>query len=161
MQEEIILGIDPGTAILGYGVIKKRGDKLQMLVADCVRSKASTSISERLLKIAQELKIIIDQYQPTEIVVEEIFFSKNVKTAISVAQARGVVLLTAAQAKIKLTEYKPNQIKQAVCGYGQADKRQVQEMVKRILCLKEIIKPDDAADALAAAICHAHTRRIG
>lgn len=158
-NETIILGIDPGTAILGYGVISKRGNRLQMIDVGCIRNAVKTSLSERLLNISTELADIIKKHTPDFIAVEDLFFAKNVKTAMSVAQARGVVLLTAAQAKVRLTEYKPNQIKLSVCGYGRADKKQVQEMVKRLLNLAAIVKPDDAADALAVAICHAHTHR--
>jgi len=154
---KLVLGIDPGTALLGYGLVEQKGNQLKLIDKGCVRTKAGTPPEKRLKIIYQELSEVIEAHRPDEIAVEEIFFSRNVKTAISVAQARGIILLTAANAEIETHEYKPNQVKQAITGYGMADKRQVQEMVKRLLKMKEIVKPDDIADALAVAICHINT----
>lgn len=153
-MSKIILGIDPGTALLGYGLIEQLGNRLNILHHGCIKTKSTDALEIRLAIIYKELQEVISEHEPDEIAIEKIFFSKNVKTAISVAQARGVIMLTAAHAKVSIAEYTPNQVKQAVCGYGSADKRQVQEMVKRLLGLREIVKPDDAADALAIAICH-------
>lgn len=159
-MERLILGIDPGTAILGYGLVVQNGHKYSAVDHGCIRTSSKLLPEERLILLYNGITKVIAKHQPDEIAVEELFFSKNVKTAMSVAQARGVVLLSAAQAGIKTAEYKPNQIKLAVCGYGGADKRQVQEMVKRLLNMSEIVKPDDAADALAIAICHLNSRRV-
>jgi crossover junction endodeoxyribonuclease RuvC len=151
-----ILGIDPGTAIIGYGLIKK-GKELKMLQYGCIKTSADLSTAERLNKLHKDLNLLIKKYKPNIVAVEDIFFFKNLKTAIKVSQARGVILLTAIRAKCRIEEYTPLQVKQAVHGYGRAEKRQVQEMVKVLLGLKEIPKPDDAADALAVAICCANT----
>lgn len=159
MKSTIVLGIDPGTAIIGYGVVKQTGNKLTVIDHGCIKNPSTMTQQERLIRIADGITTLIAEHNPHEIAVEELFFSKNVKTAMTVAQARGVILLSAARAKIVTAEYKPNQIKLAVTGYGSAEKRQVQEMVKRLLNMKEIVKPDDAADALAVAICHLHSRR--
>ena len=159
MKTTTVLGIDPGTAIVGYGIVKQIGNKLKVIGHGCIKNASTMTQQERLIRIADGITALIAEHQPQEIAVEELFFSKNVKTAMTVAQARGVILLSAARAKILTAEYKPNQIKLAVCGYGSAEKRQVQEMVKRLLNMKEIVKPDDAADALAVAICHLHSRR--
>lgn len=155
--ERLILGIDPGTARVGYGLIVQNGNRLHMLETGCIQNAPEMTQSERLLRIHTQITEIIARLRPDTAAVEQLFFTKNVKTGISVAQARGVILLTIAQAGIKLAEYRPDQVKTSVCGYARADKRQVQEMVKRILGLKEIVKPDDAADALAVAICHSHS----
>ncbi|MAF20574.1 MAG: crossover junction endodeoxyribonuclease RuvC [Parcubacteria group bacterium] len=155
----IILGIDPGTAITGYGIIEKNGDILKMIKYGCIKTTKDHSSAERLYQIDQQLTKLIRQYKPKQVAIEDIFFFKNLKTAIKVSQARGVILAQAARMKIPVFEYTPLQIKQAVTGYGRADKSQVQKMVKLILSLKEIPKPDDAADALAAAICCAHSIR--
>jgi len=154
----IILGIDPGTATIGYGVIKGP-KKLELIKYGCIKTTIDLSTAERLNKLHNELKTIIETYKPDVVAVEDIFFFKNLKTAIKVSQARGVILLTIAQAKTKVAEYTPLQIKQAVACYGRADKNQVQKMVKVLLNLKEIPKPDDAADALAVAICCAHSQK--
>ena len=153
----IILGIDPGTAIIGFGVIEEKNKETKLIDYGCIKTAKELSTSERLKNLHKELNKLIKKYKPDIAAVEDIFFFKNLKTAIKVSQARGVILLTIAEAKIKLEEYTPLQIKQAVACYGRADKKQVQQMVKTILNLKEIPKPDDAADALAAAICCAHT----
>jgi crossover junction endodeoxyribonuclease RuvC len=148
-----ILGIDPGTATTGFGVVDYVGGKIKFIDAGVILTEAKEAMPERLVTIAAELKEIIDEYQPDHAAVELLYFSTNVTTAISVGQARGVVLLTLAQAGISISEYTPLQVKQGVTGYGKADKKQIQEMVKTLLGLKSVPKPDDAADALALAIC--------
>jgi crossover junction endodeoxyribonuclease RuvC len=153
----IILGIDPGTAITGYGILKKKVNNLEMIEYGCLRTENTCSMAERLEKIDKELTELIKKYKPQHIAVEDIFFSKNAKTVIKVSQARGVVLARAAKMKVPVAEYTPPQVKQAVTSYGRADKNQVQQMVKILLKLNEIPKPDDAADALAIAICCAHS----
>lgn len=154
-----ILGIDPGTGILGFGVIDVQKGKAQLVDAGVIRTPVKEDDAVRLQTIYEELTDIIVQNKPTEMAVEKLFFSRNVTTAMTVAQARGVVLLCGMQASLKIHEYTPMQIKQAVTGYGKADKKQMQEMVKTILGLKAIPKPDDAADALATAITHSMTVR--
>jgi crossover junction endodeoxyribonuclease RuvC len=154
-----ILGIDPGTGILGFGVIDVNKGQVQLVDGGVIRTPVKEDDSKRLLTIYEELNDIIVQNKPETMVVEKLFFAQNVTTAMTVSQARGVVLLTGKQAGMEIYEYTPLQIKQALTGYGRADKRQVQEMVKVILKLKEIPKPDDCADALAAAITHSMTMR--
>ena len=154
-----ILGIDPGTGILGFGVIDVTKGKMQLVDAGVIRTPVKEDDAVRLQTIYEELTDIIAQNKPTEMAVEKLFFSRNVTTAMTVSQARGVVLLCGMQAGLKIHEYTPMQIKQAVTGYGKADKKQMQEMVKTILQLKAIPKPDDAADALATAITHSMTVR--
>jgi crossover junction endodeoxyribonuclease RuvC len=156
----IILGIDPGTATIGYGVINKNGSKLEFLDFGCILTPAILSLPDRLEIISLELDEVIEKYKPAQIAVEELFFAANTKTAISVGHARGVILLGGKKKGLSLFEYTPLEIKLATTGYGRADKKQVQQMVKSILSLKEIPKPDDAADALAVAICHAQTHRF-
>jgi len=153
----LILGIDPGTAIMGYGLIEKRGNHLFPLDYACWRTPAHTPMAERLLMLYKELEVYIKEKQPHFVAVEELFFNRNTTTALTVGQARGIVLLAAAQAGIPVYEYTPLQVKQAVVGYGRADKKQIQQMVKGLLGLREVPKPDDVADALAIAICHAHS----
>lgn len=153
-----ILGIDPGTAIVGFGALNKESrNKLKIIDYGCIKTSAALTTAERLYKIHKELDLLIKKYKPDIVAIEDIFFFKNLKTAIKVSQAKGVILLTAAESKLKVEEYTPLQIKQSVACYGRADKKQVQKMVKNILKLKEIPKSDDAADALAVAICCAHT----
>lgn len=149
-----ILGIDPGTGILGFGVIDldEKG-KVSLVDAGVIRTPVNQPDSERLVTIYDELHEIITSNKPTVMSVEKLFFSQNVTTAMSVSQARGVVLLCGKQHKLELYEYTPNQIKLAITGHGRADKKQMQEMVRVLLGLKEVPQPDDAADALAAAIC--------
>jgi len=154
----IILGIDPGIADTGYGAIKLEGGKLVCLGYGSIKTQAKTDISERLHIINLELNKIIKKYKPELIAVEQLFFASNVKTAIVVGQARGVALLTAKQNNVSVVEFTPLQVKQAVTSYGAAGKVQVQKMVKTILGLNELPKPDDAADALAIAICAANSR---
>ncbi len=153
-----ILGIDPGFAILGYGVIEKLdGNTLKALDYGVLRTPPAENDAVRLAMIAEGLEKLIKIHKPDAVAVEELFFSQNAKTVIQVAQARGVILLCSVRECGKLYEYTPLQIKQALTGNGRADKRQIQYMVRVILKLKEIPRPDDAADALAAAICHANT----
>lgn len=156
----IILGVDPGTAITGYGVLQSDGDDLRTIAYGAITTPADWLMPRRLLFVYQELIALIAKHQPTDAVVEKLFFSKNVRTALSVGQARGVALLAAAQAGLTIHEYTPLQIKQAVVGYGRAEKQQIQQMVKMLLQLDAIPQPDDAADALAIAICHAHSARF-
>lgn len=155
-----ILGIDPGTAITGFGVIDYDGRETVMIDAGVIRTQAKIPDSERLLTIYSEISEIIKDNNPDHMAVEKLFFAQNVTTAMTVSQARGVVLLAGQQHNLALGEYTPLQIKQAVTGYGKAEKHQIQEMVKTILKLKAIPKPDDCADALAVAICHTlHIKR--
>ena len=149
----IILGIDPGTTMIGYGIIKKKSEKIIPIDYGCIKTESKLPQSKRLKIIYQEVKKIIKKYKPDRISIEKIFFSKNLKTAISVSQARGVILLAAAELKVKIYEFTPLQVKQAVSNYGKAQKKQVQRMVKLLLNLDKIPEPDDAADALAIAIC--------
>ncbi|MCX6729440.1 MAG: crossover junction endodeoxyribonuclease RuvC [Candidatus Saccharibacteria bacterium] len=156
-----ILGIDPGTGILGFGVIDvDKSSKMKLVDAGVIRTPVHEDDSVRLLTIFNELKSIIVEFKPEVMSVEKLFFARNVTTAMTVSQARGVVLLLGMQHELDLHEFTPMQIKQAVTGYGGADKKQIQEMVRVLLQLKEIPKPDDAADALAAAICCSMTLRI-
>ena len=148
-----ILGIDPGTGLLGFGVIES-GSKPKLIDAGVIRTKVHQAESERLLIIYDGLQEIIAATKPEMVSVEKLFFARNVTTAMSVAQARGIVLLVAQQHNLPIYEYTPMQIKLSVTGYGKADKKQMQEMVRLLLNLKEIPKPDDAADALAAALTH-------
>jgi crossover junction endodeoxyribonuclease RuvC len=150
---KIILGIDPGIADTGYGVVKEEKGKLFCLTYGSIKTSPKEDLITRLLTLHQELHKIIKKYQPQLASVEQLFFNKNVRTALIVGQARGVVLLTLKQNKLPIREFTPSQIKQAVSAYGKADKKQIQKMVKLILNLEELPYPDDAADALAAAIC--------
>lgn len=150
-----ILGIDPGTGILGFGVIEVGGRQAELVDAGVIRTPVHEDDAVRLLTIYDELTDIIAHTKPQIMSVEKLFFARNVTTAMTVAQARGVVLLCGMQAELTLFEYTPMQIKQAVTGYGKADKKQMQEMVRVLLKLKDIPRPDDCADALAAALTHA------
>jgi crossover junction endodeoxyribonuclease RuvC len=147
-----IIGIDPGTGILGFGVIDARGGRMKLVTAGVIRTPAHTPLPERLEEIYNGLTEIIAETKPDVMAIEKLFFSRNITTAISVAQARGVAMLTGRQAKLRIEEYTPNEIKQSITGYGAAKKPQVQEMVRVQLGLSEVPKPDDCADALAAAI---------
>ena len=153
----IILGIDPGFAIVGYGVVEYKNNKFKVLGYGAITTDADMPMFERFLAIHNDLKQIIDKYKPEFMAIEELFFNSNQKTAINVAQARGVLLLAALQNGVEVYEYTPLQVKQAVAGYGRADKNQVQQMVKVLLNLEKVPKPDDTADALAIAICHGHS----
>jgi crossover junction endodeoxyribonuclease RuvC len=154
-----ILGIDPGTGLLGFGVIEVNKGKAQIVDAGVIRTPVKEDDAVRLQTIFEELTDIIVQTKPQEMSVEKLFFAQNVTTAMTVAQARGVVLLCGKQAGLTIYEYTPLQIKQALTGYGRAEKKQIQEMVRVILQLKDVPKPDDCADALAAAITHSMTMR--
>lgn len=149
-----IIGIDPGTGILGFGVVDIIGHKTKLVTAGVITTPAHTPIDVRLEEIFDGLTEIIAETKPDVMAIEKLFFSRNVTTAISVAQARGVAMLTGRKAKLPIAEYTPQQIKQSLTGYGKADKKQVQEMVRIQLGLAEAPKPDDCADALAAAITH-------
>ena len=153
-----IMGIDPGIATTGYGIIKYKANKIVAVDYGCIITSPKLSFSERLKKIHSELKKIIIRYHPSRIAIEELFFAKNVKTALKVGEARGVILLTVIQSKIPIFEFTPLEVKQAITGYGRASKQQIQKMIKILLNLKEIPKPDDAADALAIAICCGQTQ---
>lgn len=151
-----ILGIDPGYAILGYGIVDKKGNRFTPVEYGCVTTNKDMQMPDRLKHLYSELMEIIDRYRPEAASIEELFFNTNTTTAILVGQARGVAILACANSGIPINEYTPVQIKQALTGYGRAEKKQMQIMVKAMLGLSEIPRPDDAADALAAAICHGH-----
>ena len=151
------LGIDPGTAIMGWGVVDENGGTLSLVAYGALTTPAGMAPSERLVILYEGLQRLLREHQPDAAAVEELFFGKNVNTALSVGQARGVALLALSQAGVTIHEYKPLVVKQAVAGYGGADKKQVQEMVRLTLRLAKTPKPDDAADAVAVAICHAYT----
>ncbi len=156
----IIIGIDPGYAIVGIGVVEYVGNKFRTLEYNAITTPAGMNTVARLKKIYDEMELYIEKYKPDCISIEELFFNSNQKTAINVAQARGVLLVAAANHNIPISEYTPLQVKQSVTGYGRAQKQQIQQMVKMILGLNAIPKPDDAADALALAICHAHSNKM-
>jgi crossover junction endodeoxyribonuclease RuvC len=149
-------GIDPGTATMGWGLVDEHGGRLSQVDHGVLKTPAGMSPAQRLQLLYEGIVDLLRQYQPDEAAIEELFFGKNVNTALAVGQARGVVLLALAQAGLPIHEYKPLAVKQAVAGYGGADKRQMQEMVRMTLSLAGIPRPDDAADALAVAICHAY-----
>ena len=153
-QSKVILGIDPGYAIMGWGAIRTCGSIAECLGYGVIETHASEEMGQRLAIINRDLAAIIDKYQPDDIAIEELFFGKNTKTAIKVAHARGIVMMRAVEHTGRIFEYKPAQIKQAVVGVGNADKAQIQFMVQKILNLKEKPRPDDAADALAIALTH-------
>lgn len=155
-----ILGIDPGTGILGFGVIEADKGKTELVDGGVIRTPAKEDDAVRLQTIFEEISDIIAANKPTVMAVEKLYFAKNVTTAMTVAQARGVVLLAGQQAGLEIHEYTPLQIKQALTGYGRAEKKQIQEMVRVILKLKDAPRPDDCADALAAAITHSMTKRL-
>ena len=152
-----ILGIDPGIAIVGFGLIESNRGSVRMLQYGAVTTEAGLPLATRLVQIENDMTALIAQLKPDEIAVEELFFSKNITTGIAVAHGRGVILCTAERLGVPIFEYTPMQVKQAVVGYGLADKKQVMDMTKRLLKLKAVPKPDDAADALAIAICHARS----
>ncbi|CAM4198359.1 crossover junction endodeoxyribonuclease RuvC [Paenibacillus endophyticus] len=152
-----VLGIDPGYAIVGFGFIDKIGHKLTPVQYGAILTEAHTPAEQRLLQVYESAGALMDKYKPDTVGVEKLFFNRNVTTAFDVAQARGAIILAAAQRGLPIGEYTPLQVKQAVVGYGKAEKKQVQEMVKMFLKLSAVPKPDDVADALAVAICHAHS----
>ena len=153
----IILGIDPGIAIVGYGVLEYTKGKFRPVAMGSIETPAGIDVEERLRMVYDDMCEILDTYRPDEMAIEELFFNTNQKTAIAVAQARGVILLSAVQRGVPISEYTPLQVKQSVVGYGRADKKQVITLVKMILGMENGPKLDDTADALALAICHAHT----
>jgi crossover junction endodeoxyribonuclease RuvC len=156
----LILGIDPGTAITGYGLVNEEEGALALVECGAITTPSGQPLPERLQIIYQGLVEVIDQHQPAAAAVEELFFSRNVRTALSVGHARGVTLLALVNAGLPIYEYKPLEVKQAIAGYGGADKRQVQEMVRMLLDLDSVPQPDDAADAVAVAVCHIHSARM-
>lgn len=155
-----IIGIDPGTAITGWGLVDGDGQRLTMVACGVVKTPAGMALPQRLQIIYQELTDIIAQWQPQGSAIEELFFGKNAKTALTVGHGRGAALLALANAGLPITEYKPLEVKQAITGHGGADKQQMQQMVRLLLNLAEIPQPDDAADALGVAICHLHSARL-
>jgi crossover junction endodeoxyribonuclease RuvC len=156
----LTLGIDPGTAIMGYGLVRSDGRTLQAVDYGVLTTAKDEPAAERLRRLYLGLGEIVARHEPDAVAVEELFFNTNVRTAIAVGQARGIALLAAAQAGVRVFEYTPLQVKGAVVGYGKASKEQVQSMTTTLLGLRAIPRPDDAADALAVAICHAHSARI-
>ncbi|GAE87053.1 crossover junction endodeoxyribonuclease RuvC [Acetivibrio straminisolvens] len=156
----IIMGIDPGFAITGYGIVKYEGNRFTPVDYGAITTESSMELPKRLLILHNDLMEIIEKYKPAAISIEELFFNKNIKTALAVGHGRGVAVLAAAQSGIDVFEYTPIQVKQSIVGYGRAEKAQVQQMVKAILNLPAIPKPDDVADALAVAVCHAHSYKM-
>lgn len=152
-----ILGIDPGVAIVGFGLIESGAGRQRMLQYGAITTPAGQPLATRLAQISRDMEELIDAFQPDEMSIEELFFSKNITTGIAVAHARGVILCAAEKKKLPIYEYTPMQVKQAVVGYGLAEKRQVMDMTRRLLRLKAVPRPDDAADALAIALCHARS----
>ena len=152
-----ILGIDPGVAIVGFGVIDVEAGRQQLVQYGAINTEAGLPLATRLVQIGKDLEQLIELFRPDEMAIEELFFSKNITTGIAVAHGRGVILYTAERLHIPIYEYTPMQVKQAVVGYGLAEKKQVMDMVRRLLKLKSVPRPDDAADALAIAICHARS----
>lgn len=157
-----VIGFDPGSAITGYGIIEEHPDH-SLIVIDygVLRTGPEQSLPDRLKSIYEQVNQILTLHQPQSAAVENLYFQRNVRTALTVGQARGVLLLALAQAELPIAEYNPMEVKQAVAGYGKADKKQMQQMVKMLLGLEDIPRPDDAADALAVAICHIHSRKLG
>lgn len=156
----IILGIDPGTAITGFSILEATNKSIKLLDYGCIRTKSTTPHHDRLNEIAEDIISIIVKYKPNACAIEKLFFSKNVKTAMSVSEVRGVLIQLSSKAGLTIHEYTPNEVKSNVTGDGKADKLQVQKMVKTILNLKEVPQPDDAADAIAIALCHVQNSKI-
>lgn len=159
-EEVTILGIDPGTATTGWAIVTEKKGQILPLAYGHISTDKSLPDDKRICEISRDIKEIIKKYSPQEAAIEELFYFKNKKTVIQVAQARGAILLTLEEKNVKICGYTPLQVKQALTGYGRADKKQMQEMTKSILKLTEIPKPDDAADALAIALCHINSRKI-
>lgn len=155
----VILGIDPGTAATGYGVINVENSP-QLLKCGCLHTSSKETMVHRLRKIYLQIKEIVDKFSPQEIAVEDVFFNRNVKTALSVGQARGVILLAVSHRGAEVFSYTPLEVKQAITGYGKASKEQVQEMIKKTLNLSYLPSPHDAADAIAVALCHFYSRKL-
>ncbi len=153
----IILGIDPGYAIVGFGILSAAGGRQELIRCGAINTEAGVPMPQRLLRIAEDLESLMTQFKPDVMAIEELFFNNNITTGIGVAQARGVIVMTAAKLGVPIAEYNPSQVKQAVVGYGKAEKQQVMEMTKRLLRLPAVPKPDDAADAVAIALCHARS----
>lgn len=153
----IILGIDPGYAIVGFGVLQSERSDQTLLACGSINTPAGIPLSKRLVRISDDLNELLERFKPDSVAVERLYFGNNVTTGIGVAQARGVILMTIERHGIPIYEYDPSQVKSAVAGYGKADKHQVMEMTKRLLRLKSVPKPDDAADAVAIALCHARS----
>jgi crossover junction endodeoxyribonuclease RuvC len=156
----LILGVDPGTAMTGYGLVGGDGDELALVGYGVITTTADSPLPRRLQTLYRELTGVMARYRPTAVAIEELFFSRNVRTALAVGQARGIALLAAAEAGLSVYEYTPLQVKQAVVGYGRATKDQVQQMVRMLLGLDVVPQPDDAADAIAVAICHLHSSHL-
>jgi crossover junction endodeoxyribonuclease RuvC len=156
----IVLGVDPGTAATGYGIVERSGNRLRAIDFGCLETTPAQQLPVRLLEIHRAMRELIEEHRPDLIGVERLFFNRNVQTAFAVGQARGVVLLAAAQSGLPVFEYGPHEVKMAVTGYGRADKGQVQRMVQAVLGMDALPRPDDAADALAVAICTAHAQRL-
>ena len=152
-----ILGIDPGYAIVGFGILEAHRGQAQLIRCGAINTPAGVPMPMRLLQIQEDMETLIRTFQPDAMAIEELFFNTNVTTGIGVAQARGIILAAAAKLGVEIFEYTPSQVKQAVVGYGKAEKRQVMDMTKRLLKLAAVPKPDDAADALALALCHARS----
>ncbi len=153
----VILGVDPGYAIVGFGLLSAERDRQQLLRCGTINTQAGIPMAQRLLRIAEDMQVLITKFNPDVMAVEELYFNQNITTGIGVAQARGVIIVTAARLGVPIAEYNPSQVKQAVAGYGKAEKQQVMEMTKRLLRLPAVPKPDDAADAVAIALCHARS----
>ena len=156
-----VLGIDPGVATVGYGVVDYNAGRFKHVRHGIIKTAPHQPLSLRLLEISHDMQELLDMFKPDAVSMEELFFSKNITTGIAVAHARGVLLLECRRANIPIYQYNPMQVKMAVTGYGAAEKKQVMEMVRRMLNLEALPRPDDAADALAVALCHAHTSRFG
>lgn len=155
----IIIGIDPGLATVGFGVIEKELGRITPVSYGCIKTSSEKQNPQRLLEIFKELNLLFEKYMPSEIAVEKLFFTNNITSAMGVSEARGVIFLAAQQKNIPVIEYTPKQVKQAITGSGNADKKQMQDMIKRLLGLDEIPKPDDAADGLSIALCHINYRK--
>ncbi len=155
----IIIGIDPGLATVGFGVIRKERDRIIPVSYGCIKTSSEKQNPERLMEIFNELNALFEKYSPSEIAVEKLFFTNNITSAMGVSEARGVIFIAAQQKNIPVIEYTPKQVKQAITGSGRADKKQMQEMIKRLLDLDEIPKPDDAADGLSIALCHINSMK--
>lgn len=153
----LILGIDPGYAIVGFGLVESQGIRQKLIACGAINTPAGVRLSARLWQIERDLEELIVRFKPDALAIEELFFNQNVTTGIGVAQARGVILATAEKLGLPIYEYNPSQVKQAVVGYGKAQKRQVMDMTRRLLGLSAVPKPDDAADAVAIALCHARS----
>lgn len=156
-----VLGIDPGYAIVGYGLVRSEQNKISPLQYGVIRTPADKPIEDRLLEIYNDITGLIRAFSPDQVAIEKLFFNTNETTAINVSQARGVIVLACAKAGVPVFEYTPLQVKMSVVGYGRAEKKQVMEMTRMLLNLEKVPKPDDAADALAIAVCHAHTAGSG